>query len=84
MTALEIVRQLAAMSTPADEHAANVASGRYDRTEGPDLDDYEADLSSDRMEDDARALWRLIDEARACLAADEDGLERLRNRFQPQ
>lgn len=62
MSPLEIVRQLARMSTPSDEYAANVATGRT--SEETSLEDYTDDLSSDRMEDDARALWRLIEEAR--------------------
>jgi hypothetical protein len=53
MTALELVQALARMSTPADECPKD-----------QDLEDYQADLSSDRMEDDAHALWRLIDAAR--------------------
>lgn len=59
MTALEIIRQLARMSHPYDEFKAG---GDY-----ATADDYADDLSSDRMEDDARALWRLIEEARGCL-----------------
>jgi hypothetical protein len=60
VNALEIVRQLARMSHPYDEfNAANKTGSGY-----ASADDYADDLSSDRMEDDARALWRLIEEAR--------------------
>lgn len=63
MTALEIVRQLAAMSTPGDSYKNNPSLREMHES----LEDYTDELSSDRMEDDARALWRLIDEARECL-----------------
>lgn len=57
MTALEIIDLLARMTTPDDEWL------RGD-TGYVTAEDYTDDLSSDRLEDDARALWRLIDEAR--------------------
>lgn len=66
MTALQLIRQLAMMTTPADEFEA-FAAGHPDVTPTPTLEDWEDELSSDRMEDDARALWRMIDAARECL-----------------
>ena len=56
----QIVQLLARMTTPDDEFASRDTG--YETAE-----DYADDLSSDRMEDDARALWRLIDMAREAL-----------------
>lgn len=62
MTALGIVQTLACLSTPADEF----------KPEGyASLEDYEDQISSDRMEDDARVLWEMIAEARKVLALTE-------------
>lgn len=57
MNAIEIVELLARMVTPDDEWLRG-------ETGYLTAEDYTDDLSSDKLEDDARALWRLIDEAR--------------------